>query len=230
VTTFDRRYPLGRVVEHDPRSRAYAVPRLADLGQDEPLRSTGWWHYGPVLDQGDGACVAFTGGDLLNSRPLRGTRSPTTLWNADRCLDLYADVTALDDYPGTWRRDGTGQDTGSSALGLYRALKARGEVTRIEWAFGLRHALEALMRGPVAFGIPWRSDMFTPDAEGRIRYSGDVVGGHELAGFRLQVRLERVWLLNHWGPDWGRNGWCWMTWDDLGQALAEQGDAAQLIR
>jgi hypothetical protein len=69
---------------------------------------------------------------------------------------------------------GHGDDTGSSSLGMYRAGKQLGVISRVEWAFGLRHALEAMVanRRPGALGIPWRAGMMTPDSDGRIHYTG----------------------------------------------------------
>jgi hypothetical protein len=224
VATTPERYGLGRLVEHPESNRDYPVPRLLD--QPTQLRSVRWRPrtIAHVLDQGSiGACVAFTGGDLLNSKPLH---KPRDYWTSQRCLDLYSRVTALDEFPGSYPPN----DTGSSALGLYRALKEAGEASRIEWAFGIDHALEALQRGPVAFGIPWKTQMFTPDSTGCIRYTGTIEGGHELAAFGYDHRNARIWLLNHWTPGWGVNGWAWITPDDMAQALADEGDAAQLIR
>lgn len=58
-------YPLGRVVEHDPRSRAYPARATA---AHVPFVSRRWRHVGPVLDQGqigaDMGALLARGGDV----------------------------------------------------------------------------------------------------------------------------------------------------------------------
>jgi hypothetical protein len=232
---------FGRNVEHDPRSFNFPAARLGAPQAPTELHDVTFTHHGDVLDQdGVGACTAFTLGDLLHSAPIyRAAR----VRDVDRawCFRAYALETTVDPFAGAWVFDGMvdgqptghGDDTGSSSLGMFRAGKQLGVISRVEWAFGLRHALEAMVanRRPGALGIPWRAAMMTPDSDGRIRYTGTVEGGHEIAALRLRVADERVYIFNHWlmpdGTPWGRKGFAWLSWDDLGQALEEQGDFAQ---
>lgn len=233
---------FGRNVEHDPRSRMFPAARLgATPATPTELRDVTFAHHGGVLDQGPvGACTFFTVGDLLHTYPAyraRQARAADRAW----CFTGYALATALDPFAGQWYFDGIvdgrptghGEDTGSSSLGMYRAGKEMGVVSRVEWAFGLRHALEAMVanRRPGAIGIPWRADMMDVDADGYVHYTGPVEGGHEVALMRLRVADETAVGFNHWlmpdGSPWGRGGWFKIRFDDLGQALAENGDFAQ---
>jgi hypothetical protein len=231
---------LKRIEYHDPASRNYAGPRLAQLGATQ-LRDITWPHHGVGTNQRNvGACTSGTAVDLLMSRPLWLHRFA---FDDDFMFRLYQLITARDPFGGQWYFDrivdafhvaGHGQDTGSSWRGMYVAMRELGLIDRVEWGFGGDHGRELMMRGPIALGIPWRSAMFDPESDGRIRYKGDVVGGHEIGVVRLRVEARRLWIRNHWvddsGKPWGVKGLAYMTWDDYDAALAEGGDQAQFLR
>jgi hypothetical protein len=232
---------LKRIEHHDPASRNYAGPRLADLGVTA-LRDATWAHYGPGTNQRDaGACTSGTAVDVLMSRPLYSRR--VGIFDDDFMFRLYQLITARDPFGGQWYYDrivdqfhvqGHGNDTGSSWRGMWVAMRELGLIDRVEWGFGGDHGRELMLRGPVAIGIPWRSRMFDPEPDGRIRYLGDVVGGHEIAATRLRVAERRIWIRNHWlgddGKPWGVKGLAWMSFDDYDAALADGGDQAQFLR
>jgi len=206
---------LGRVVQHDPRSRAYP----ATLGA---LRTITHRHYGPVLDQGQiGSCTGNAAADALNTTPLRHGRRLLTEVDA---RTLYHEATVLDGFPGTWPPT----DTGSSGLGVAKAVVKAGWATGYTHAFGLDHALAALVLAPVIVGTNWHDSMFTPDSKGFIHPSGAVVGGHEYALVGLDVKRARVTMLNSWSASWGINGRAYITFADLGALLADQGDVIAL--
>jgi hypothetical protein len=231
---------LKRIEHHDPASRNFAGPRLADLGVPE-LHDVTWPHYGPGSNQRNvGACTSGTCVDLLMSRPLWLRRFR---FDDDFLFRLYQLITARDPFGGQWyydrivdlfHVDGHGQDTGSSWRGMWHALRELGLVDRVEWAFGGQHGRELMLRGPLAIGIPWHSGMFDVEADGRIRPRGEVVGGHEIGVTRLRVASRRVWIRNHWvnddGSPWGINGLAYLTWDDYDALIADNGDQAQFLR
>ena len=120
-------HPLGRVVEHDERSRDYPAMSVVPAAI-LPIR---WAHYGTVLDQGDiGACTGFAMAQCLNSGRLHeGHRQ----LGADDALALYSSATRLDSVPGHYPPD----DTGSSGLAVAKAAKAAGYIRSYTHAFGL---------------------------------------------------------------------------------------------
>lgn len=71
--------------------------------------------------------------------------------------------------------------------------------------------------------------MFYPASNGGLNVSGSADGGHEYALDELDVENERVWIRNSWGPEWGIEGRAWMTWQNLGELLADQGDCTILV-
>jgi hypothetical protein len=231
---------LKRIEYHDPASRNFAGPRLADLGA-AALRDVTWAHHGPGSNQRNvGACTAGTVVDNLMSRPLWLHKFT---FDDDALFRFYQAITARDPFGGQWYYDrivddfhveGHGDDTGSSWKGMFNALRDMQLADRVEWAFGGQHGRELMLRGPVAIGIPWHSGMFDPDSEGRIRPKGDVVGGHEISAVRLRVEARRVWIRNHWinddGSPWGVGGLAFMSWDDYDSVIADGGDQSQFLR
>jgi len=215
-------HPLGRHIVHDVRSRAFAAPRRAEPTRDKRHRV-----YGKRLDQGRvGACTGYTAAAALNTEPARRLIAPApTLVNAHG-LDFYRGATARDPWPGTYEPD----DTGSSGLAVCQELAARGLISRYEHAFGFQHGLEVITQRPLLQGTWWTEGMFTPDSSGRVRPTGEDVGGHEYLWVGVELRStttradNRSWFVNSWGAGWGLNGLCWMTWDDHADLLARDGD------
>lgn len=204
-------YAFGRRVEHDPRSRQFPVTTTL------PLRTVGHRHWGPVLDQGNlGSCVGDAVAQALNTVPLRRGRR---LLNEDDAKDLYRAATRLDGFPGEWEPD----DTGTSGLAGCKAAKQAGYITEYRHAFTLGQALGSAVVAPVIIGVNWYTGMLNPDSNGYLHPTGVVEGGHEVAVTGINVTLQRVTILNSWGR-WGLNGRAHLSWDDLGQLLAEDGD------
>jgi C1A family cysteine protease len=205
-------FPLGRVVEHDPRSLSFPAP-------DGKVKSKTWRHYGPILDQGDvGSCTGNAAAQAMNTTP--NHHHGFLLTEAD-ALDIYHWATVLDGYPGEYPPD----DTGSSGLAAAKALKQRQSITRYEHAFGLDHALAALMSGPVMLGTNWFDGMFNPDGKGYVTPDGAVAGGHEYLLVGVNLNGRSVTCLNSWGSSWGLKGKFHMTFDTLDALLSADGDA-----
>jgi len=55
---------------------------------------------------------------------------------------------------------------------------------------------------------------FNPNPDGTMpEFDGREVGGHCIAPIGELECIDGVWgiwTLNSWGPDWGKNGWCWL--------------------
>jgi hypothetical protein len=138
-----------------------------------------------------------------------------------QAVALYARATALDPFPGTYPPE----DTGSDGLSVCKAAKELGLIDSYAWAFGQEHALDALQLAPVLVGIPWHNSMFRPDKKGYVHPDGNIVGGHEFVLFGDNCK-GKLTFLNSWGTDWGVKGRFYMTYDDFGALLADQGDVA----
>lgn len=208
-------FPLGRKLEpnHDPRSLNFPAPAAAVITKQ-------WTHYGPILDQGQvGSCTGNAMAQSLNTAPLHRARQPY-LTEAD-AVSLYSLATQLDAYQGTYPPT----DSGSDGLSVAKAAQQQGRITQYSHAFGLDHALEALMTGPVLLGTPWFAAMFQPDSKGFVKPTGALAGGHEYALVGVNVAAKYVTCLNSWSSSWGLSGFFRMTFDTLNTLLAQNGDA-----
>jgi hypothetical protein len=236
----DRR--LGRHVNHDSRSVRYAEPVMPKSA----IFSVDWTRRIPILDQGQlGSCTGNAGTGLL------GTDSAT--WQAgttiaiseagaaashgvfearsytldeDFAVGLYSLATILDAYAGQYPPT----DTGSSGLGVAKALVALGLADKYTHAFSLSAMLSALQRGPVLLGTVWLNSMFNTDSNGHliVDHGSGVAGGHELEVCRYEVATAtepgKIWMPNSWATSFGENGWCYVTEAEMKWLLSQQGD------
>jgi hypothetical protein len=231
--------PFGRHLEHDPRSLAFAHGVLPKTG----LQSVLWTRRSPILDQGQlGSCTGNAACGLLGTDSAGRTATGTVTISAagaaashglfvvgEHVLDerfavsLYSLATVLDSIPGSYPP----QDTGSSGLGVAKALKALGLATSYTHAFTLAAVASALQSGPVLLGTIWLNSMFSPAAaDGRIPVdrASAVAGGHELEITGWDAATDRYWLTNSWGASWGQGGGGYVTGADLAWLLGQQGD------
>ena len=205
---------LGRHLEHDDRSRAYAVAE-----QTEPLHSVLWTRRTPIFNQGPiGSCTgnAMAGALATDSLDRQGTPN----LDEDDALTLYEYATRLDRIPGHYPPS----DTGSSGVAVAKAAKRAGLIEGYRHAFSMRAALTALQTGPCIVGMAWRTSCDTPDADGLVHYRGEIRGGHEVELLGCDVDAQTVTFANSWGPGWGRDGFFSMSWSDFTRALKNGGD------
>ena len=212
------RNKLGRHIEHDERSKNFAVARVSGA-----LKSAQYARHCPPFDQGHlGSCTGNAMAGVLMTEPL---------WTAGRLLTesdavrLYSEATHLDKFRGSYPPD----DTGSSGLAVAKAAKKEGWIKGYEHAFGLEHLTQGLSQRPGLLGIYWYTSFDSPLATGEcpLTPTATVRGGHEVEMFRLDVEHQRVWCYQSWGPTWGGlgNGTFWFSFGTLTRLLAEHGDA-----
>lgn len=219
--------PLGRIVAHDPRSRAYAVG-----GPTPGLARTSVRHARqvPVFDQGElGSCTGNATVGAAGTSPLYEAIAPALEATLDEALavKVYSAATKLDDVGGSYPPD----DTGSSGLAAAKAAQKLGLLSGYLHAFDLDAALDALVAGPVITGVDWYDSFDTPTKAGELAITkgATVRGGHEFVVDEIDVERQRVWMTNSWGTSWGASGRAWMTWATWGQLLKSDGDATILV-
>lgn len=230
--------PLGRHVEHDPRSLDHAHGVLPETA----IRSVAWTRRTPVLDQRAlGSCTGNAGTGLIGTdsagrtgltsveisvaaaRASRGLFKPGVYAPDESfAVALYSLATLLDSISGHYPPT----DTGSSGLGVAKALRALGLATSYSHAFSLAALTSALQSGPVMIGIPWLNSMFDPDGDGRIPVdqASGVAGGHEIELNQFDATTGDYWITNSWGTSWGIDGHAYFTTPDLRWLLSQQGD------
>jgi hypothetical protein len=207
---------LGRHVEHDPRSRDYTAERAPKI-QSVTHDATGL-----PLDQGQiGSCTANALCGALDSAPNFGGGAPKS---EDDAVDLYKRETADEGQPYP------PNDPGGSGLAVCKAAVELGLISSYTHAFGVQHALEALMLRPVITGINWYEGFDTPDSNGQVQISGSVRGGHEIVADEIDADKQVVWFWNSWGTQWGVGGRFCMSFDTWDQLLQERGDVTVPIK
>lgn len=209
-------YPLGRKVEHDPRSRDYPAVRRVTA-----VRSVLWTHRAPVLDQGSlGMCTAAALAQCLNAAHFAHSRPLRKYLDRSDAADLYSLATQLDDFAGQWPTD----DTGSSGLAVAKAGVRLGYLAAYHHAFGMEHFLDIIGGQPVIVGTDWYRGMWEADSNGYLHPDGPIVGGHEYLVLGADWRRQKVTMLNSWGKGWGRNGRAYISFTDFAMLLKANGD------
>ena len=217
---------LGRHLALDARSLAYTVEQeLADLA-GVSIRPADHHSPLPVLDQGNlGSCTGNAGtyaiAALAGAANLAKLKLPglsrglggDPLADEDWAVELYHEASVDDGFPGSYPPD----DTGSSGLGVCRALKGAGLVGRYTWATSLHGFGVLLQRGGVLMGTPWFEAWFDPDADGFVDSDpswsrSGVAGGHEIYIEALESWDDRdpsksvIRFRNSWGSAWSDHG------------------------
>jgi hypothetical protein len=225
---------LGRHVNHDPRSRAFA---------HRPSRTTlvskVWERHYDVLDQGQtGAC---TGNAILGAvytgkvyealtDVLRASLQATEAVARDV---LYHLATTLDPFNGTYPPD----DTGSDGVSASKAAQQLGLIAGYTHTFSVDDALAAVSHdGHVITGVNWYPSFDSPDAYGAVKLParlGKPDGGHEFLVYGIDTATERVLARNSWGTNWGGSvdpaanvgpGEFQFSFTDWGRLLKQSGD------
>lgn len=192
---------LGRHVEHDARSYAFAVPDHV-----RRVESVTWERHAPIWDQGQlGSCTGNAMAGALMTGPLY---QPGRVLTEDDAVRIYELATTLDNVPGHYPPE----DTGSSGLAVAKAAKRMGMLSAYHHCFTVPSMLSALQFGPVIVGVSWFAGFDQPVGDAaELRISGEVRGGHEFVIRGLDVAAGMLLCDNSWGPSWGDKGSMRMT-------------------
>lgn len=220
---------LGRIKRHDEKSREYAYPlRRAIKGQ-----SVRHQLLTKNLDQFYlGACVGFSGANLLNTQPARASRAAfnrvvhqrfqNRYLGQDDGIRSYSESTIRDPWPGEYPPT----DEGSSAIGLMSWWKDAGIISRYEWTFTFEGFLAALQRQPVLIGSWWYEGLGEPDSKGVVRLSGQQLGGHEYLANAILWDRKLIGCEQSWGEEYGAWGKFYVSFEDMEHLIMDEGDVA----
>jgi hypothetical protein len=188
---------LGRLVEHDERSRYYPWAE-AHL----PIASVQWPRLSPILDQGElGSCTGNAMAGWLGTAPYAKDPSGSVRFNEALAVELYSLATKLDGFPGQYPPE----DTGSSGLAVAKAARKLGFIKTFTWCYSTDALMRRLQHGPVIVGTVWLAGMMAVDSAGFVDVSGEEVGGHEYLIRGLHVDGDRSHFVcdNSWSTGWG---------------------------
>lgn len=204
---------LGRHIEHDPRSRdfpAETAPAIVSVNHHAT---------GLPLDQGKiSSCTANALCGALDSAP---DYTGGKVYTEPNAVKLYELETKLEGQPYP------PNDPGGSGLMVCKAAQQLGWISSYRHAFGLQHALTALVIQPVITGFSWYSSFDEPDPKTSLVTITDdatVRGGHEVVVDGIDADNQLIWLWNSWGTNFGHGGRFCMSFSTWEQLLAERGD------
>lgn len=219
-------YRLGRHLWHDPRNRNFPVQ--AFLRPEIRSRPQPWWRRGVYNQGSEGSCTAQAVAGVHSTSPFRmeapQREAMPSYDEFQERSELYREAQKHDPWPGE-------NYSGSSTDAPFKVLRLRGHIKEWRWCFGLQDVLNTLDDwGPVAIGTNWYHDMFRPDRYGMVGLTGGLAGGHAYELLWNDVRDQLVRAINSWGRGWGQEGRFWLTYNQLGRLLGENGEAVTIVR
>lgn len=217
---------LGRHVNHDPRSRSFAI-RADD---DTPVTTVQHERHVPIFDQGSlGSCTGNAALGCLGTGVFFATMDADEVerwpWDQTGAVGIYSQATSIDPFDGFYPPT----DTGSDGLSVAKVLTSAGLISGYEHGFDIENILRALMHRPFITGTVWTDDMFDPDDEGIVHPTGPNAGGHEYVCDGYDSDRGLVWFANSWGEEFGRNGRFAIPIEEYARLLDRDGDATFFV-
>jgi len=214
---------LGRISFFDERSKDYPITAVIPSKKHRSYT----WRCKTVLDQKiEGSCVSHGIAHELIARPaeVKGL-------TADYIRSQYWVAQKNDEWDGGSYPGANPFYEGTSILAGVKAYKKERWFESYRWAFSLNEMILGVgHNGPAVIGVLWYSGMFEPDNDNFIHPEGNIVGGHCVLVRAVNVKKKRFTIRNSWGRSWGKDGDCYINFDDMDKLLHERGECVFFLK
>lgn len=192
-----------------------ALAQIAGTTPPTPSTDKSWDTSGFQLDQGQtGHCVGFGWAGWSDAEPVENTYA-----NSDGHA-IYYECKVIEGDPG-------GEDGAYTRDGA-KAMQNRGRLTTYAFASTMNDVLAWIRQhGPLVVGTDWTYDMFDPDANGYVKPTGDVAGGH--CYLMYGVEGDSLLFKNSWGDSWALGGSFKMKVSDWTTLFQSYGEAVASV-
>lgn len=193
--------------------KALAALALVDKTWAQP-NSDVVWNLPKVLDQGNTPhCVGFGWAGWSIAPPYENSKY------ADKdAHEIYYEIKEIEGEPK--------QENGAYVRSGAQAMKDRKRLRAYAFADDpgvMRTYLHS--KGPIVVGTSWTGDMFTPDANGFVKPTGENEGGHCYLLIGDLVSESSFVFQNSWGSSWGMEGRFKMKYSDFFALWSDWGEA-----
>jgi C1A family cysteine protease len=173
----------------------------------------------------EGSCVGFAFGHSALAKP-------SLIWSVDEQVarGIYFSAQLVDEweggaYPGIDPNSPEYYE-GTSVLAGAKAARELGHFNNYEWAYNVNDLILAVgYKGPAVLGIYWFWGMDNVNEQGYVVPSGDIAGGHAIIIIGVNIKERYFLLQNSWSKEWGVNGRCKISFDDMDLLLGLDGEA-----
>lgn len=197
------------------------------LGGDPPPPPAGtvvWDNPETTLDQGNyGTCVGNGFAQFGNTMPIDDQ------YDEKDARAIYYETTVIDGWPDDPDAPGGGQQ-GATVRSGAKAMQNRRRVNAYAFASSVSAVTQWIQEnGPVVIGVNWYTGMFDTDANGYVKVTGAIEGGHCVL-LRGYLASEAAYLgENSWGEGWGDGGSFKIKVTDFARLLSEDGEAVAMV-
>lgn len=213
---------LGRLHIPDERDKKFLLKAALPL-EEAGVTYKYWWPNGWWGDQGNTPqCVAYSWCHWLAEGPI--TQNSTFFGSSPLDpVQVYTEAQKVDEWPGE-DYDGTSVRAGA------KILKSLGYITSYNWAYDIDTIVRTLLtKGPMVVGTTWKHDMFFPNSKGVITATGQDMGGHAYLLDGVNVNTKMIRIKNSWGRNWGKNGFAYISFDDMARLIDDYGEACLAV-